>query len=790
MEREVYCKQIAKYRYTILVSAILLLLITNISYSQIEITTPLWYMPHVGKGAQFSPDGTKILTWGKSGVSMVDKETGRVLFCIAGEIVFGTFDKTGDRFVTTYSDGKVKIWNTSKGEILLNILEHKYEVSTAEFDRTGERLLTGSIDRTAKVFDTKDGKLLFTFVDEDFVRIAKFNNRGTRIITASRGAPKVWNALTGVLMYELKGENLYTLSAEFNDSDEYILTSGATGTVTIWNASDGKVKRLLPVSQNVEPVLAIFNHGGNRVATVCVDAIKIWDISSGAQLNKMQHNGGIVGHPDYSYQDDKIITAGVDGVAKVWESSSGTLMYDIGKKSAGLVSATFGADDDILTTSLDNSSYLWDSDKRTIKYRLYSGLYGLKDIKFSGNDKRIIVVTSYGVFVFNSDTGNLIFEDNIGQFTQSFSAVTDDYGNRLITETNRIKVWDLKGDTLMYILDSVNIPANIDVSPNGESFVVSTKNYTPTVWDTENGTKKYELKGHLDEINFIGYDQSGSKIVTTDRINFIKVWDTKFGNLLYNWESKACAVVFAASNNKGDRIATACSTNKVQIWDIVKGKPLFTLEHPTEINSIVFSPDDKYLIINSSFKWSLWNTETGEKILLPDFKSDVASFHKSSKYIISTNDENSTAVIIEIKTGKKIAILSGHNGASIARFSNDGNKVVTGGSDNTIRLWDISQLLLTTDVENEKKQENDENLLDVYITGNGEAVIIESSQMWDDNLFYTILTPTGEIIEEGAIQNVQGVHNIYLSENISSGVYVMMVRLGGQTHLKKFIITR
>ncbi|MCC6255363.1 MAG: hypothetical protein IT276_10645 [Ignavibacteriaceae bacterium] len=116
--------------------------------------------------------------------------------------------------------------------------------------------------------------------------------------------------------------------------------------------------------------------------------------------------------------------------------------------------------------------------------------------------------------------------------------------------------------------------------------------------------------------------------------------------------------------------------------------------HSYYIWSIVFSPDDNYIVSASADQTvKLWETSTGSLIrTLSGYIGDVwtVAFSPDGNYIASGSYDK-TVKLWETSTGSLIRTLSGHSSSvySVA-FSPDGNYIVSGSTDQTIKLWETS----------------------------------------------------------------------------------------------------
>jgi WD40 repeat protein len=88
------------------------------------------------------------------------------------------------------------------------------------------------------------------------------------------------------------------------------------------------------------------------------------------------------------------------------------------------------------------------------------------------------------------------------------------------------------------------------------------------------------------------------------------------------------------------------------MWDIT-GQHRKTLEHQSDVNKVVFSGDGNFVTCCDDGKAIIWDQE-----------------------------------------GNRLQILNHNSPVKAVAFSPDGKRVVTGGSDNTAKLWDLNGNLL------------------------------------------------------------------------------------------------
>ena len=151
------------------------------------------------RGAEFSPDGTLIVTAGHDRIARIwNAVDGSMLGMLeghTGSIGSAAFSPDGKRIVTGSADGTARVWDTAGRRVVATLSALKGNVSGVQFSPDGERIATANLDQTANIWDAEDGRLLTTlpgFGSE--VRSATFSADGSRIVAASGdGTIRIWD---------------------------------------------------------------------------------------------------------------------------------------------------------------------------------------------------------------------------------------------------------------------------------------------------------------------------------------------------------------------------------------------------------------------------------------------------------------------------------------------------------------------------------------------------------------------------------------------------------------------
>ncbi|MDM8532487.1 WD40 repeat domain-containing protein [Anaerolineales bacterium HSG25] len=141
----------------------------------------------------------------------------------------------------------------------------------------------------------------------------------------------------------------------------------------------------------------------------------------------------------------------------------------------------------------------------------------------------------------------------------------------------------------------------------------------------------------------------------------------------------------------GERIATTDTDHQIYLWRKSDGAQLNVLSgHTQRIADLAASSDGQYLA-SASFDGTvrLWNLNDGGVATLIESQSWLEAVAFSSTGLLASTDENNNIALWQ--HGERVNTLSGHSRrvTSLA-FSPDGQQLLSGAQDKTVRLWQVA----------------------------------------------------------------------------------------------------
>ena len=569
--------------------------------------------------------------------------------------------------------------NAQQPKLILPI-GHTSGVFTAAFSNDGKKVVTASADHTAKVWDAQSGMLLFDLRGHDeLITCATFSPDGKKILTASSDAvAKIWNAQSGMLLYDLQGHEYGISIAKFSADGKKIITASESE-VKIWNAQNGQLLTYLKGAFNGMANIA-FSVDGKKILMSCNDGTaKMWDAQSGMMLADLQklNNGKGIYRTGFSPDGKWIVTASDDGTAKIWNAVSLAPLVELKGHTYMITSVSFSPDSKkVLTISNDGTAKIWEVQSGKDFVSLKGPVYKSTHACFSPDGKTIIT-TNREMYV---------------------SGVYDD---------TTAKIWDAGSGELLAELKHLNAVNSASYSPDGKKIITASDDYTAKIWDAQSGNLLTDLKGHTFAVESALFSPDGKKILIGGERALI--WDVANGALLNDLKGHTGSVSSACFSPDGNKILTASYDRTAKIWDVASGRLLADLRgHTSSVTDASFSPDGKRVITISNLGYKtdtvakIWDTQSGYLLInLKGHKYAVtsASFSPDGKYIVTASIDM-TVKVWDASNGLLLVDLKGHTGSvSSACFSPDGNKILTASNDSTAKIWDAKTGVLLFDLQ-------------------------------------------------------------------------------------------
>lgn len=255
-----------------------------------------------------SPDGRRALLGGKSNLevwNMIEDETTNLDY--HGEAI--ALSPDGRTLASCGAIVKIELGNVENGKLIRDL--HSGGMCTnVEFSPDGRRLVSGSINKQAVVWDVASGKQICVFKKHGtpITRVA-FLPSGEE--AASNGQDKmlrVWNARTADERLAIAHPDVVwglavspdgrliatgTGGPAVGNPIAQRITQGQENTLRLWDAVSGELVGEMKGHTNVVYTIDFSPDGRTLVSGGWDGTIRLWDVDSGAELASVQGQGSV-----------------------------------------------------------------------------------------------------------------------------------------------------------------------------------------------------------------------------------------------------------------------------------------------------------------------------------------------------------------------------------------------------------------------------------------------------------------------------------------------------------------
>jgi WD40 repeat protein len=531
----------------------------------------------------------------------------------------------------------------------------------AAFSRDGRRLVTASEDGSMRIWDVRNPRspqLVASLRADRSLSSAHFSPDGRFVVTAGEAGAQIWRAASGTREPAAsfgRHANIATFSP-----DGRLVASAAYDGLHLWSVRSKRPVGELSQRAGRRFVAAAFSSDGRRIAAAAGSTAAVWSVPAGRLL-------AVLPHPveekvwDVAFRPGgkQVVTAGTEGVARVWQVPSGKLDYQLSGHTDTLQSAAFSSDGRFLvTTGDDATARVWDVETRRTVTELLGHTGPVLTASFRPDDQLIV-------------TGG------------------DDGDVRLWPPPNQ-PIFELPIPNKKRVTD-------IDFSPDGQRLVTASEDRTGRLWDGGSplGTLVHGRMGMPDDwVESATFSGDGSRVLTAGDDGTAKVWSTETGSLLDTLGAEDGQPIRTADfSPDGAYVAAAGEGRAVRIWKVGQGgQPDIRMSPAERIDGLAFAPTGELL---ATAEWDgalrLW-AAAGAKAPVATLRGDrnplwSVAFSPDGERV-AAGGSSGDVWVWDVRTHRLVATLAGRRTAVWGiGFSRDGRFLVTAGDDGVARVF-------------------------------------------------------------------------------------------------------
>ncbi len=285
------------------------------------------------------------------------------------------------------------------------------------------------------------------------------------------------------------------------------------------------------------------------------------------------------------------------------------------------------------------------------------------------------------------------------------------------------------------------------------------------IYNAQTGDLVRALDGHRDDVLSVAFSRDGRQLLTASYDKSARLWDVATGREVRRFLGHNWWVWSAAFSPDESRIVTASQDGTAIVWSADTGRagPPFT-GHSGPVYAAAFSPDGQSVVSGGyDNRLLIWEPDklkpfdfgavvAGGTNPPPTFRSleghtapiRTVDFSPNGRLIISGGHDN-TVKLWDFGTGHLVKSLRGHAGwVHSAVFSPDGHSVLSGSHDHSVKLWSIAGYEEVRVLQGLVLQGHHDAVLSATFSADGRQIVTASrdrtAKLWD--------TATGNMVRD------------------------------------------
>jgi WD40 repeat protein len=413
--------------------------------------------------------------------------------------------------------------------------------------------------------------------------------------------------------------------------------------------------------------------------------------SRGVARHVLRGHHDLVENAGFSPDGTRFVTAGLDGVANVWDVASGRLAQVVGVSQRAAAMFSFSSDSrwlavttsgpEITVTDLHGTTRVLagheDSAGRTV---FQPGSHVLFSNGYDGTIRRWDLDEA-------APAGTII-----GRDSRLVALQVSSDGKTLagFNHQGLVACWDVATGTRRTLPGAAGQSNAIQLAPDGRSLAVGGADGSVRLWNLDDDQVR-NFTGHTADVFALAFAPDGRHLASVGKDRTVRVWDVATGEatVLLGHQDVIHAVAYAPG---GRLLATASTDRSVRLWEVASGYSQELLGHTGAVHLLAFTHDGRTLAsVADDGTARLWTVDAeGDDVQRGSGHYVAHAVFARDGQKVALADSSGEVWLWDLAARTRRSFTGHETTVNRTLFTPDGRELISSSFDHTVRRWDLA----------------------------------------------------------------------------------------------------